>query len=171
MTTLLTRGGGGREIVYVDFLRPTLNHGIIANADDVQCNSVTKQKQIIIQDWQWSRWCMVETHISKYSTSFGKCQKFLKDNITAMSYSLWTTLRRFGINLPIRASVNLFISSFRPRLSQKKCIQFYDLFHAFEQRTPNQFCWGTPLFNVRLFIFRFHFFFIIIVIFMHPCFF
>ena len=103
--------------------------------------------------------------------SFGKCQKFLKDNITAKSYSLWTTLRRFGINLPIRASVNLFISSFRPRLSQKKCIQFYDLFHAFEQRTPNQFCWGTPLFNVRLFIFRFHFFFIIIVIFMHPCFF
>ena len=49
-----TEGGGG-GIVYVDFLRPTLNHGIIANADDVQCNSVTKQKQIIIQDWQWSR--------------------------------------------------------------------------------------------------------------------
>ena len=34
-------GGGGGAIVYVDFLRPTLNHGIIANADDVQCNSVT----------------------------------------------------------------------------------------------------------------------------------
>ena len=42
MTTLLTRvGGGGGGIVYLDFLRQTLNHGIIANADDVQYNSVT----------------------------------------------------------------------------------------------------------------------------------
>ena len=40
-----TAGGeGGGGIVYVDFLRPTLNHGIIANADDVQCNSVNKTK-------------------------------------------------------------------------------------------------------------------------------
>ena len=49
--TLLTRG----EIVYAEFVRPTLNHGIIPNADDVQCNSLPKQKRIIIQEWQWSR--------------------------------------------------------------------------------------------------------------------
>ena len=77
-----------------------------------------------------------------------------------MSYSLWTTPKKFGINLPIRASVNPFISSSSPRLSQKKNVySFMTFFPAFEEREhrPNQFCYGTPLFRVSLFIFRFHF--------------
>ena len=45
--------------------------------------------------------------------------------ITAMFNSLWTTLKTIGSNPSIRPSVNPFITSFRPRLSQKKCMQLY----------------------------------------------
>ena len=60
-----------------------------------------------------------------------------------MSYSLWTTPKKLGINLPIRASVNPFISSSSPRLSQKKNVySFMTFFLAFKEREhrPNQFC-------------------------------
>ena len=47
-----------------------------------------------------------------------------------MSYSLWTTPKKFGINLPIRASVNPFISSSSPRLSQKKNVYSFMTFFS-----------------------------------------
>ena len=57
----------GELIVFVESVRAKLNHEIIQNSDTcIQCsNSVPKQKLIIIQNWQCSRWCMVETHISE----------------------------------------------------------------------------------------------------------
>ena len=88
-----------------------------------------------------------------------------------MSYSLWTTLKKFGINLPIRASVNLFISSFRPLSSQKKCLQFYDLFLAFEQREHLISFAKVLLCLASVYLFSAFILFIIIVIIIYAYFF
>ena len=85
-----------------------------------------KQKRTIMHNRQCSRWCMVETHISEQSISF-------EDTITTMFNSLWTTLKKCAIILPIRPSVRqslyyIFPSTIIPEI---KFMQFY---LAFEQR-------------------------------------
>ena len=71
----------------------------------------------------------------------------LRAPLPRCSISLLTSLKKFGINLPIRPSVNFVISSFRPRLSQKKMYSVLSRVRA--KRTPNQL---DPLFSVRLVI-------------------
>ena len=69
--------------------------------------------------------------------SFRKCHQSLKDTITAMSSSLWTTLKRFGINLHFRQSLYYIIpSTWSRRSSHKNVCSFIS---RSSKRTPNQF--------------------------------
>ena len=45
------------------------------------------------------------SNVSEQSSSLGRCQSSFKDTFTAMFNTIWTTLKKIGINLPIRPSV------------------------------------------------------------------
>ena len=105
----------------------------------VQCTMLLcpKTKRIIIQNWQCSKWCMVETHITESSSSSW-------GNVSSPSKTLLLRcpivfgLPQKGLVL-IYTFVNPFTTSFRPpgpRLSHKNVCSFIS---RSSKRTPNQF--------------------------------
>ena len=90
-----------------------------------------------------------------YSVSANNLFPF-EDTITAMFNSLWTTLKKFGINLPIRPYVRQSLNYIFPStiIPEIKCMQFY---LAFEQREHLISSAGVnPLFSVGLVVTHFH---------------
>ena len=104
-----------------------------------------KTKRIIIQNWQYSKWCMVETHISESSScSSSSSSSSSWGNVSSPSKTLLLRcpivfgLPQKGLVL-IYTFVNPFTTSFRPpgpRLSHKNVCSFIS---RSSKRTPNQF--------------------------------
>ena len=130
------------RICTTKFVRPTLNHGIIPNSDDVQCNSVPKQKRIIIQDWRSSRGdAWLRRTSANNLLPLENAGNFLKKPLPRCPTVFELLQKSLVLIYPsVRQSLYFILQS--TIIPEKKCIQFYDLFLAFEQREhrPNQFC-------------------------------